>query len=112
MKKIFYWSPYIGKIATVKAVLNSAISIKKFSNFQNEVSIINCFGEWNLYKKRKVNEVTYCKKFFKDYKFSEAEIRAIIDYKDAYALREIVTYLLYKPNYVISGFDYKKVFKR
>jgi hypothetical protein len=68
--------------------------------------------EWNLYKKRKVNEVTYCKKFFKDYKFSEAEIRAIIDYKDAYALREIVTYLLYKPNYVISGFDYKKVFKR
>ncbi len=51
MIKIFYWSPYIGKIATVKAVLNSAISIKKFSNYQNEVSIINCFGEWNLYKK-------------------------------------------------------------
>lgn len=66
MKKIFYWSPYIGKIATVKAVLNSAISIKKFSNFQNEVSIINCFGEWNLYKKiflkNKIKEIVLQKK--------------------------------------------------
>jgi len=66
MKKIFYWSPYIGKIATVKAVLNSAISIKKFSNYQNEVSIINCFGEWNLYKKiflkQKIKEIVLQKK--------------------------------------------------
>jgi glycosyltransferase involved in cell wall biosynthesis len=66
MKKIFYWSPYIGKIATVKAVLNSAISIKKFSNYQNEVSIINCFGEWNSYKKiflkQKIKEIILQKK--------------------------------------------------
>ena len=66
MIKIFYWSPYIGKIATVKAVLNSAISIKKFSNYQNEVSIINCFGEWNLYKKlflkQKIKEIVLQKK--------------------------------------------------
>jgi len=66
MKKIFYWSPYIGKIATVKAVLNSAISIKKFSNYLNEVSIINCFGEWNLYKKiflkQKIKEIVLQKK--------------------------------------------------
>jgi len=68
--------------------------------------------ELDLYNKRKVNEVTYCKKFFKDYKFSDTEIRAIIEYKDAYALKEIITYLLYKPNYVINGFDYKKVFRR
>ena len=67
MNKIFYWSPYIGKIATVKAVLNSAISVKKFSNYQNEVSIINCFGEWNLYKKvfikEKIKEIVLQKKF-------------------------------------------------
>ena len=66
MIKIFYWSPYIGKIATVKAVLNSAISIKKFSNYQNEVSIINCFGEWNRYKKiflkQKIKEIVLQKK--------------------------------------------------
>ena len=66
MKKIFYWSPYIGKIATVKAVLYSATSIKKFSNYKNEVSIINCFGEWNLYKKiflkQKIKEIVLQKK--------------------------------------------------
>ena len=66
MIKIFYWSPYIGKIATVKAVLNSAISVKKFSDYQNEVSIINCFGEWNLYKKiflkQKIKEIVLQKK--------------------------------------------------
>ena len=66
MIKIFYWSPYIGKIATVKAVLNSAISVKKFSDYQNEVSIINCFGEWNLYKKifikKKIKEIVLQKK--------------------------------------------------
>ena len=66
MTKIFYWSPYIGKIATVKAVLNSAISVKKFSDYQNEVSIINCFGEWNLYKKilikKKIKEIVLQKK--------------------------------------------------
>ena len=66
MNKIFYWSPYIGKIATVKAVLNSAISIKKFCNYQNEVTIINCFGEWNSYKKiflkEKIKEIILQKK--------------------------------------------------
>ena len=66
MNKIFYWSPYIGKIATIKAVLYSAISIKKFSNYQNEVSIINCFGEWDLYKKifikQKIKEIALQKK--------------------------------------------------
>ena len=30
MKKIFYWSPHISKVATVKNVINSAFSLKKF----------------------------------------------------------------------------------
>lgn len=67
MSKIFYWSPYIGKIATVKAVLNSAISIKKFSNKQNDVGIINCYGEWDSFKsifiKKKIKEIILQKKF-------------------------------------------------
>ena len=31
MKKIYYWSPHISNVATIKNVINSAISIKKFS---------------------------------------------------------------------------------
>ena len=49
-KKIYYWSPCLNKVATVKATLNSAISLAKYSN-DYDVKIINVFGEWHNYKK-------------------------------------------------------------
>ena len=46
--KIFYWSPFIDHVATIKAVINSAHSVKKFS--KNKVPyIIDVFGEWIPY---------------------------------------------------------------
>ena len=47
--KIFYWSPFTSHVATIKAVINSAYSLKKY--FKCKTSIINSFGEWNVYKK-------------------------------------------------------------
>jgi glycosyltransferase involved in cell wall biosynthesis len=48
LKKIFYWSPFIDQIATIKAVINSAYSLNKFS--ENKVPyIIDVFGEWLPY---------------------------------------------------------------
>lgn len=62
MKKklnVFYWSPYIGKIATVKSTINSAASLKKDKSNYNIISIINCFGEWNQFKKKiKENKIS------------------------------------------------------
>ena len=49
MVKVFYWSPFISKIATSKAVINSAYGLKKIFKF--DTHIINSFGEWNSYKK-------------------------------------------------------------
>ena len=49
-KKIYYWSPCLNKVATVKATLNSAISLAKYSSYY-DVKIINVFGEWHNYKK-------------------------------------------------------------
>ena len=49
MKNIFYWSPFIGNVATIKAVINSAFSLSKFSNGNLFPSIINSAGEWNEY---------------------------------------------------------------
>ena len=40
----------MNKVATVKATLNSAISLAKYSN-DYDVKIINVFGEWHNYKK-------------------------------------------------------------
>ena len=49
MKKIDYWGPFIDNVATVKAILNSSISINKYSkNFRS--TIINVGGEWDNYK--------------------------------------------------------------
>ena len=50
-KKIFYWSPFFSEIATIKAVLNSAISISKFSKDNIKPTLINVIGEWDNYNK-------------------------------------------------------------
>ena len=49
-KKIFYWSPCLNPVGTLKSTLNSALSLKKYNN-KNEIYMINACGEWNDYKK-------------------------------------------------------------
>ena len=49
MIKVFYWAPFISKIATPLAVINSAIAIKKYSKGDMEPFIINLFNEWKDY---------------------------------------------------------------
>lgn len=44
-KKIYYWGPFIDKVATVKAIINSAKSINKYSS-KYKASIIDATGEW------------------------------------------------------------------
>jgi glycosyltransferase involved in cell wall biosynthesis len=49
MNRIFYWCPFLNKVATVKAVINSCIGIKKYSNL-NEPTILNAVGEFDEFK--------------------------------------------------------------
>ena len=51
--KIFYWSPFISKVATVSSVIKSAESILKYTKKENnsKVAIIDAIGEWANYKK-------------------------------------------------------------
>jgi hypothetical protein len=60
--------------------------------------------EWKRLDELEKMEKEYCRKFFQDYQFSSEQIEAILEYKDAYALKEVIARLLYKPNFVISGF--------
>ena len=48
-KNIYYWSPFFSNIATIKAVINSAVSFKRYSN-KFEPMIIDVFGEWDAYQ--------------------------------------------------------------
>jgi len=50
--QIFYWSPFISKVATVTSVIRSAESIVNYSHDKVEVSIIDAIGEWQEYKKK------------------------------------------------------------
>ena len=50
MKKIFYWSPHLSNVATIKNVINSAKSLKKFAKKDYEISIIDTIGEWKREK--------------------------------------------------------------
>ena len=51
--KIFYWSPHISEVATIYAVINSAKSLKKYSQNKEPV-IINAVGEWDEYREELV----------------------------------------------------------
>ena len=60
-QEIYYWSPFLTEIATVKAVINSAYSLRKISsNF--EVTILDAAGEF----KKKTSEILQ-KKIQQDY---------------------------------------------
>jgi len=50
IKKIYYWSPFFSDIATIKAVLNSVISISKFSKNNFKPTLINVIGEWDAHE--------------------------------------------------------------
>ncbi len=45
-KKIYYWAPFINKVATIKAVYNSVNSLNRYSSKKYRAKIIDSFGEW------------------------------------------------------------------
>ena len=47
--KVYYWSPHIDKVATVRSVINSAYSLKLYSKNKYIPFIINVAGEWDDY---------------------------------------------------------------
>ena len=61
VKKIFYWSPYLGRVATIRAVINSMIGLSNLRKNKCNISIINCYGEWDNqtinFRKNNINNV-------------------------------------------------------
>ena len=69
--RVCYWSPFIDKVATTKAVFNSVLSLNTYSKKKFEGIIINVFGEWLNYNSNKnsyikfydLNNFSFLKKF-------------------------------------------------
>ena len=49
--KIYYWSPFVSEVATVKSVINSASSVNKYLSENYEAYIIDVYGEFEKYEK-------------------------------------------------------------
>ena len=47
MENISYWAPCLDKVGTYSAVINSALSLGKYSKNSIKVNIINVCGEWD-----------------------------------------------------------------
>lgn len=70
MKKICFWTPYIGNVGTIKATINSAKAIKKYSKEGIQINLFKIYREWEGYEKdiniSKLNIVDFeLKKYFK-----------------------------------------------
>ena len=68
MKTVFYWSPCLSKVGTVKSTINSAISLSKYSKGKYKIKIINTCGEWDEYlkilKENGIESIEFKFKFF------------------------------------------------
>ena len=72
-KKIFYWSPCLNNIGTIKSTINSALSLTKYDQ-NNEVYIINACGEWNDHQKLfSGNSIKFLKLNFDYFKYLPKE---------------------------------------
>jgi len=66
---IFYWSPFISKVATVNSVIRSAESIIKYAKKDTSVSLIDSIGEWQDYKEEINSKIEIIKLNHNYYKF-------------------------------------------
>ncbi len=100
-KIIYYWCPFIGNVATIDAVVNSIISVKKYSNKTYEPLLINVAGEWD-------NKIDYLKK--KDIKVINLRSSNIINYLPKFGFfQSRLTYILI---FFLSVFKLNKILKK
>jgi len=108
MKKIYYWSPCLGKVGTIVSTLNSAYSLKRYDKNIYEVAIINSCGEWDEYKKEiKENNIELLDLGFKYFKY--LPYNGVIQSRLSYVIIFLLSLfpLLYlikknKPDFVIA----------
>ncbi len=94
---LYYWAPFLSNVATVKAVLNSATGVKKYSK-NIKPHIINAVGEWSVFEKNIKNKGINLISFKKGSSFYEKLPRySFFKSRFSYLLISLVTFFkLYK----------------
>jgi glycosyltransferase involved in cell wall biosynthesis len=62
--KIYYWSPHTSYVATIKAVINSALSLAKYGSKNYQVAIIDANGEWQQFESKKIRVIKLYNKIY------------------------------------------------
>ena len=99
-KTVYYWSPCLTHVGTIKSTLNSSIALSKY-NIDYEVILLNVFGEWTEYKKylndngiKVVNLSFNFKKFLPKYGYFQSRFSYIL----IFLISFIPLYILLKKN--------------
>ena len=62
--KIYFWSVHIDYVATIKSIINTCISLKKFKKDKYDLTILNAIGEWEEYNKELIDNNINIKSLF------------------------------------------------
>ena len=107
MTKIFYWSPFLSKIATVSAVIKSVRSLKRYSKKNLKISIIDAVGEWDSVKEQiseietiKLYNNSFYEKLFKEGFFNSRFSKSIIFIFSFFKLLKVIKKK--KPDFLIA----------
>ena len=81
--KVYYWSPFISKVATVSSVLRSSESLIKYSKQNISVSLVDAIGEWDQYRHKinsKIQIIKLNKKNYYNYLPKDSFIKSRLSY--------------------------------
>ncbi len=102
MKKIIYWSPYLGHVGTKKSTLNSAKGLSVYGKDKFDVTLINALGEWNDVKE--IKTLSFFKNLYK--KLPQGGfVKSRISYSIIFLLSILPLYKFLKkdkPDYIIA----------
>ena len=107
-KKIFYWSPCLNPVGTVKSTLNSAAALSKYKSNEFDVYLINACGEWDEYLEFiNLNKIKLLNLQFKYFKFLPKT--GFFQSRISYILIFILSFIplmnlikKYKPDFIIN----------
>ncbi len=107
-KVIFYWSPCLNPVGTIKSTLNSASALIKYQSNKYDVYLINACGEWDQYlefiNSHKIKLINLKYKYFK-YLPKRGYFQSRLSYILIFALSFFPLLKLlnrYKPDYIIN----------
>ena len=81
--KVYYWSPFISKVATALSVIRSAESLIKYSKQNISVSLVDAIGEWDQYRHKinsKIQIIKLNKKNYYNYLPRDSFIKSRLSY--------------------------------